>query len=109
MWLRATPGSVPSFLVLQEAINTGTFMWCGVRHKCMVWIGGDLPWLKRLLWISVCPQVASLYNEGVCDPMEEVYKGWKIRRSDDTDAALHEMYTQDSRTLTIGVASRSPS
>ena len=74
-------------------------MWRGVRHKCTVWIGGDLPWLKRLLGISVCPQVASLYHEGVWDPVEEAYMGCEIRRSDDTDAALHEMYTQDGRSL----------
>ena len=64
-----------SLQAIQEIINTGTITWGEEVHPCTVWIGGDLPWLKRLLGISTCPQVASLYHEGVWDPVEKVYRG----------------------------------
>ena len=80
-----------SLQAIQEIINTGTIRGEEV-HSCPVSIGGDLPWLKRLLGISPCPQVASLYHEGVWDPVEKVYKGWEVRRTDASDKAHRAEY-----------------
>ena len=81
-----------SLQAIQEIINTGSIKWGDEVHPCTVWIGGDLPWLKRLLGISPCPQVASLYHEGVWDPVEKVYKGWEVRRTDASDKAHRAEY-----------------
>jgi hypothetical protein len=83
-----------SLQAIQEIINTGTITWGEEVHPCTVWIGGDLPWLKRLLGISPCPQVASLYHEGVWDPVEKVYRGWEVRRTDASDKARREAYNE---------------
>ena len=71
--------------------------WAGEVHKCTVWLGGDLPWLKRLLGISPCPQVASLYHEGVWDGKD--YKGCQVRRSDLTDRAHRKAYQRKGGSL----------
>ena len=76
-----------SLQAIQEIINTGSIKWGDEVHPCTVWIGGDLPWLKRLLGISPCPQVASLYHEGVWDHVEKVYQGWEDRRRGASDKA----------------------
>ena len=64
-----------------------------------MWLGGDLPWLKRLLGISPCPQVASLYHEGVKDRDDLVYVGSEVRRSDASDAANRAAYQATGKSL----------
>ena len=31
------------------------------------WLGGDSPWVRRIIGITPAPQVGSLYNEGIWD------------------------------------------
>lgn len=64
-----------------------------------MWVGGDLPWLKRLLGISPCPQVASLYHEGIWDGAQKAYKGAEARRQLETDDAHHAAYKATGESL----------
>lgn len=72
--------------VLQQVVREGRFLWGSVSIPAELFLGGDSPWLRRILGISTCPQVGSLYNEGVWDNI----LGWvraHIRRTLTSDLA----------------------
>ena len=79
---------------LQKIIDTGRFLKGGRRRRAIVYLGGDLPWIKRLLGISTCPQVASPFNNAVRQPGEREYTGMGQARSVASDAANHQRYAR---------------
>ena len=40
-----------------------------------VLVGGDQPWLRRLLGMSVAPQVGSIFNEAVRENLAKRWNG----------------------------------
>ena len=66
-----------------------------------VFVGGDLPWLKRLLGISTAAQVASLYNEAVKQKGASTYTGCGTRRTTESDAAHKAEYDAGSDSLQV--------
>ena len=69
-------------------------MWGDRERRAVVYLGGDLPWVKRLLGISTCPQVASPFNNGVRQPGERLYTGMEEVRTVATDAANQGRYAR---------------
>ena len=57
-----------------------------------VLLGGDQPWLRRLLGISVAPQVGSIFNEAMCDNTAKRWNGISARRTTQSNANNHRSY-----------------
>ena len=73
--------------VLQAIYKTKRFDWPGRGDTpADIEVGGDQPWVRRMVGISTCPQVASLYNEAVRKGDE--WEGADIRRTLDR-ARMH--------------------
>ena len=64
-----------------------------------VLLGGDQPWLRRLLGISVAPQVGSIFNEAVRDNAAKRWNGVAARRTTESDATNHRRYQVTRKTL----------
>ena len=55
-------------------------------------VAGDKPWLRRLLGISVAPQVGSIFNEAVHDNTAKRWNGVAARRTTQSDANNYRRY-----------------
>ena len=64
-----------------------------------VLLGGDQPWLRRLLGISVAPQVGSIFNEAVRDNTAKQWNGIAARRTTRSDANNHRRYLMTCKSL----------
>ena len=64
-----------------------------------VLLGGDQPWLRRLLGISVAPQVESIFNEAVRDNTAKQWNGIGARRTTQSDANNHRRYLMTRKSL----------
>ena len=64
-----------------------------------VLLGGDQPWLQRLLGISVGPQVGSVFNEAVRDNAAKRWNGVAARRTTQSDATNHRRYQVTRKSL----------
>ena len=61
--------------------------------------GGDQPWLRRLLGISVAPQVGSIFNQAVRDNTAKRWNGIDVRRTTESDATNHRRYRVTGKSL----------
>ena len=73
--------------------------WNGRERPCKVWLGGDLPWLKRILGISTHPAVGSIMNQGIWNAETGEYERYEEVRTRDSDAQCHAQYTQGTPSL----------
>ena len=64
-----------------------------------VLLGGDQPWLRRLLGISVAPQVGSIFNEALRDNTAKQWNGIAARRTTRSDANNHRRYLMTRKRL----------
>jgi len=93
--------------VFQDIVDTGYFDWPG--RGCLpaaLWAGGDSPWSRRWVGVSVCPQVGSIHNEAV--RVKGVgWVGAEIRRTLERQAEHHAAYLKGKRSLQVaGCVSR---
>ena len=51
------------------------------------WLGGDSPWVRRIIGITPAPQVGSIYNEGIWDSNAAVWRGKDVVRTTESDHA----------------------
>ena len=51
---------------IQEIIDTGLVQWGASKKVAKVILGGDQPWTRRVIRVSTCPQMGSMFNEGIC-------------------------------------------
>ena len=47
----------------------------------MVILGGDQPCTRRVTGVSTCPQVGSMFNEGIWNAQKKTWEGSAIRRT----------------------------
>ena len=64
-----------------------------------VLFGGDQPWLRRLLGISVAPQVGGIFNEAVRDNMGKRWNGVAARRTTQSDVNNLRRYLVTRKSL----------
>ena len=57
-----------------------------------VLVGGNGPWLRRLLGIIMAPQAASILNQAVRDNTAKRWSGVAVRRTTEPDATNHRWY-----------------
>ena len=55
-------------------------------------LGGDQSWLRRLLGISMAPQVGSIFKKAVLDHTAKQWNGIAARRTTKSDANNHRRY-----------------
>ena len=51
--------------MIQDIIDTGLVQWGASKEEVKVILGGDQPWTRRVIGVSTCPQVGSMFNEGI--------------------------------------------
>ena len=62
-------------------------------------LGGDQPWLQRLLGISVAPRVGCIFNEAVRDNTAKRWNGVTARRITQSDANDHRRHHVTHKSL----------
>ena len=87
-------------------MNTGPTVHYWLQKILLVsWVpaavlfGGDQPWLRRLLGISVAPQVGSIFNEAVSGNTAKQWNGVAARRTTQSDANTHRRYLATRKSL----------
>ena len=50
-------------------------------------LGGDQPWTRRVIGVSTCPQVGSMFNEGIWNAQKNTWEGSAIARTMERDEA----------------------
>ena len=93
---------------LQAIVDSRQMRWAGKMREAKVWVGGDQPWLRRLLGVSTCPQVGSLFNEGIWDHTQKEWRGDTVRRSMESDALHHSAFQAGTRSLAAAGCSTTP-
>ena len=69
--------------MIQDIIDTGLVQWGAVK----VILGGDQPWTQRVIGVSTCPQVGSMFNEGIWSGQKKTWEGSAIPRTMESDEA----------------------
>ena len=64
-----------------------------------VLLGGDQPWLRRVLGVSVASQPGGVVNEAVCDNPAKQWNGTAVRRTTQSDANNHRRYLVTRKSL----------
>ena len=83
---------------MQSIIDCKKFYWCDSWVPAAVLLGGDQPWLRRLVGISVAPQVGSIC-EAVRDNTAKQWNGIAARRTARSDAHNHRRYPMTRKSL----------
>ena len=77
---------------MQGIINTGWILirekWCPAR----VMLGGDSPWLRKVLGISVYFCIGSIYTYAVWCDLKGKWEDGKLRRSPTSDKKLYKLH-----------------
>ena len=64
-----------------------------------VLLGGDQPWLRRVLGISLLSQLGSVFNQAVRDNTAEQWNGVAARRTTESEATNHRWYRVTGKSL----------
>ena len=71
-------------------------------------LGGDQPWLRRLLGIIVPPQVGSIFNEAVRDNTAKRWNGITAPRTTQSDATTHRLYRMTGKSVDVAGCTGEP-
>ena len=55
-------------------------------------LGGDQAWTRRVITVSTCPQVGSMFNEGFWNAQTMTWEGSAIRRTIEGDEAHYTAF-----------------
>ena len=55
-------------------------------------LGGDQPWTRRGIGVSTCPQVGSMFNEGIWNAQKKTWEGSAIPRTMQGDEANYTAF-----------------
>ena len=83
----------------RPAVDCKKYYWCDSWVPAAVLLGGDQPWLRRLLGISVAPQLGSIFNEAVRDNTAKQWNAIAARRTTQSDASNHRRYLVTRKSL----------
>ena len=75
--------------VIQDIIGTGLVQWGASKEEAKVILGGDQPWTRRVIGVSTCPQVGSMFNQGIWNALKKTWEGSAIQRTMEGDEANH--------------------
>ena len=78
--------------MIQEIIDTGQVQWGVFKVEAKVILRGDQPWTRRVIRVSTCPQVGSMFNEGIWNAQTKSWKGSAIPRTLEGDEAYYTAF-----------------
>ena len=55
-------------------------------------LGVEQPWTRRVIGVSTCPQVGSMFSEGICNAQTKTWEGSAILRTMEGDAAHYRAF-----------------
>ena len=62
------------------------------KAEAKVILGGDQPWTRRVIGGSTCPQVGSMFNEGIWNAQKKTWEGSAIPRTMEGDEAKYTAF-----------------
>ena len=75
--------------VIQEIINTGLAQYRASKEEAKVILEGDQPWTRRVIRVSICPRMGSMFNEGIWSTQGKTWEGTAIPRTMHGDEAQY--------------------
>ena len=79
--------------MIQDIIDTGLVQWGGSKEEAKTILGGHQPWTGRVIRPSTCPEVGSMFNEGIWNAQKKTWEGsaiWRTMEGDEANyTALH--------------------
>ena len=78
------------------------FHWVSRWVPSRLVIGGDQPFVRRLIGVSTSPLVGSIYNMGVWDKVAAAWVNVATRRTLDREEAARRRYKETGRSLENG-------
>ena len=78
--------------MIQDIIDTALVQWGASKEGAKVILGGDQPWTRRVIGVSTCPQVNSMFNEGIWNAEEKTWEGSAIPRTMEGDEANYTAF-----------------
>ena len=62
-------------------------------------LGGDQPWTRRVIGVSACPQVGSMFNEGIWIAQTKTWEGSAIPRTMEGEEANYTAFLLETPSL----------
>ena len=88
--------------MLQSIHDCKSFCWASTWVPAAVVLGGDQPFIRRLIGVSTSPQMGSIYNMGVWDKAAAAWLRVDVRRTLDNEAAARHQCQVTGRSLGNG-------
>ena len=85
--------------VLQDIIDMGLVQWGASKGEAKVILGGDQLWTRRVIGVSTCPQVGSMFNEGIWNAQKKTWEGSAIPRTMEGDEANYTAFLHGTPSL----------
>ena len=67
--------------MIQKIIDTGLVQTGASKEEAKGILGGDQPWTRRVIGGSTCPQVGSIFNDGIWNANRKTWEGIDIPRT----------------------------
>ena len=73
-------------------MDTGLLQWGASKEEAKVMLGGDQPWTRRVIRVSMCPQLDSMLNEGIWNAQKKTWEGRANPRTMEGDEANYPAF-----------------
>ena len=73
-------------------MDTGLVQWEASKEEAKVILGGDQLWTRRVNGVSTCPQVGSMFNEGIWNAQMKTREGRAVPRTMEGDEANYTAF-----------------
>ena len=78
--------------VIEEIIHMGLIQLGASKEEAKVILGGDQPWTRRAIGVSTCPQVGSMFHEGIWNAQRKTWESSPIPRNMEGDGAHYTAF-----------------
>ena len=78
--------------MIQKIIDTGSVQWGASKKEAKAILRGDQLWTRRVIGVSTCPQVGSMFNEGIWNAQTKTWEGSTIPRTMEGDEAHYTAF-----------------
>ena len=78
--------------VIKDIIDLRLVQWGASKEEAKVILGGDQRWPRRVIGVSTCPQVGSMFNEGLWNAKKKTWEGSAIARTMEGDEAHYTAF-----------------
>ena len=94
--------------MIQGIIDTGRIQLGASKEEAKVILGGDQPWTRRVIGVSTCPQVGSMFNEGIWNAQKKTWEGSAIPQNMEGDEAHYTAFLLGTPSLQAAGRSTEP-